>query len=820
MADSEKVLGLFLNTLPIRVAVDRSHTWNDLVLAAFEAERTALPHRHYPLAAIQRHAAKGDLFDVAFNFTHFRSLGELTRSQRFALRDHEQSVETNFALLSECWIDVGTDSPHWTLCYDTQRLPLEEVERIAAEYSSTLEAVSCAPGAPIPALGAILSAAQACLAPEMSSRAPGSRTWAGPVHLRFAQQAALTPAASAVLESAGAVSYAELERRANRLARYLIRSGVSGGAVAGICVERSAEMVVAVLACLKAGAACLPLDPSYPAERLRFMVQDAQVCVVVCSAAAAPWLPAGVPRLIQIDAEQRAIQQEPDEPCACRVTEHDLAYLIYTSGSTGRPKGAEVTHGALAALIDWQMGASLCGAGTRTLQFAPLSFDVSFQELFSTLCCGGILVLVSEAARRDPDALLGLLVERQVARLFIPVVMLGHLAEALERGAPLPLNLREVITAGEALRITPAIRKAFMRLPASRLENQYGPSETHVVTAYRLESDPSVWPLLPPIGRAVAGAAIQIMDADGRPVAPGVPGEIWIVGTAVGRGYRRAPDLTADRYVPTELANSVGARAYRTGDIGRYRRDGLIEFNGRADGQVKIRGFRIELAEIEAVLGQYPDVVQAAAGVEQAGGADARLVAYIVAGNGQLSFEALRSFLADRLPAPMVPSRVVRIAAMPSTPSGKIDRRALSSVEMVSVSSASGFVAPQTPLEQLIADVFADVLGVARVGMHDGFAALGGHSLAAVRVAARLRDVLGVELPLKWLFSEASPVALATALRRRAGADVMLDDLAELFLTVSRLAPQDVDRRLRELADQEAGAGARAAHVAGEKTET
>jgi amino acid adenylation domain-containing protein len=452
------------------------------------------------------------------------------------------------------------------------------------------------------------------------------------------------------------------------------------------------------------------------------------------------------------------------------VRADDLAYILYTSGSTGRPKGVAMRHGALAALIRWQIAINTPGnrSGTgRTLQATSPSFDVSFQEIVSTWAAGGCLVLISEEERRDPAALLARLRAERIERLFLPFVGLQQLAEAA-RGtalATLPGTLREVVTAGEQLRITPAVAELFARLPGARLHNHYGPSETHVVTSFTLEGDPASWPALPPIGRPIAGARAHVADLDGRPAAVGAPGELLLGGDLLARGYLDRPELTAERFVPdpfaTEPAQEPGARLYRTGDLARWRPDGELEFLGRIDAQVKIRGHRVEPGEIEAMLEAHPALAAAAVVVQEQRPGDLsghkRLVAWVVPADGKATEEIdpreLRRHLAERLPDPMVPSVIVSAPSLPLTPSGKVDRRALARQDPGHPGAVdAGFVAPRTSTEEILASIWAEVLGVERVGADSNFFELGGHSLLATQVVSRVRDACGVELPLRVVF--------------------------------------------------------------------
>jgi amino acid adenylation domain-containing protein len=568
----------------------------------------------------------------------------------------------------------------------------------------------------------------------------------------------------------GALSYGELTARAGRLARRLRRLGAGPGARVAIRLERSPELAVAVLAVLQSGAACVPLDPRYPAERLRFMLDDSGIAVLVNEES-----------LAAIDAVEPAAQG----PLPVPASGEDLAYILYTSGSTGRPKGVGMPRSALANLLDWQAREALPGPA-RTLQFASLSFDVSFQEIVSTWLVGGTLVLVSEETRRDPQALLAWIEAQEVERLFLPFVALRQLAEtadtAVAAGASGPgAALRDVVTAGEALQVTGSVAAWLGARPGRRLHNQYGPTESHVVTAWTLVGDPGAWPALPPIGRPVANTWVHLLDPYLEAVPIGVVGELCIGGAGLARGYVDRPEATAERFVPDPWGHwSQGGRLYRTGDLARRRADGAIEYVGRRDAQVKVRGVRVEPGEVEAALETHPGVRQAVVAALPEPGAESggplRLIAWYLPAPGTSPMSPtpaeLRDFLRQRLPEALVPSKLAAIESFPLTPSGKVDRRALTA-PAGSGGSGVRFVPPRSEVEALLAGIWSGLLGVEQVGVHDSFFDLGGHSLLATQVMSRLRATVRVELPLRLLFEGPTVEQLARsverALRERTG---------------------------------------------------
>lgn len=579
----------------------------------------------------------------------------------------------------------------------------------------------------------------------------------------FEAQVARTPDAVALVDGCSSLSYRELNARANILARRLQDSGAGPDRVVAICLRRTADMMVAVLAVLKSGAGYLPLDPTYPHERLQFMLDDARALALVTQDALVGMFPASGHELIVLD-QGPGTRGSPENLQTKTAAEH-LAYLIYTSGSTGRPKGVAMTHGPLVNLLDWQCRNSAMGPGDRTVQFTSLSFDVSFQEIFSTWCSGGSLVLITEELRYSPRDLLDFLESERINRLFLPFVALQQLADAASARARLSLSLREVITAGEQLQITPQIRELFSRLGGCSLHNHYGPSETHVVTAYTLVGDPAQWPALPPIGKAIDGVGVYLLDESGRPVSDQESGEIYISGVALARGYHERPDETLERFVPDPFAEGAGQRMYKTGDLARVQADGNIHFLGRIDHQIKIRGYRVELGEIETVLAAHRGVRECIVDAKESRPGETKLVAYVVGHVDQRSVGALKDYLRLELPEYMVPSAFCILDRFPLTPSGKIDRRALPEPSaLLSDEPLDPFEAPGSSIEFQLVQIWEELLHVRPIRVTDNFFELGGHSLLAARMMDRVEQVTGRRLPLTTLFEDATVSRLARLL--------------------------------------------------------
>ncbi|HEC84648.1 MAG: hypothetical protein DRR08_15420 [Candidatus Parabeggiatoa sp. nov. 2] len=572
------------------------------------------------------------------------------------------------------------------------------------------------------------------------------------IHQLFEAQVERAPNAIAVVFEEQQLTYDELNRRANQLAHHLQSLGVSPEMLVGICVERSLEMVVGLLAILKAGGAYVPLDPTYPKERLAFMLADAQVPVLLTQKRLVEGLPEHQAQIVCLET---SLPNFSDKNPVSEVTPSHLVYVIYTSGSTGKPKGVMMRHGSLSNLITWQLQQSFVSGDAKTLQFAPISFDVSCQEIFSTWCSGGTLVLVSERVRKDSMMLLRFVTEQAIERLFLPVVALQQLSDVVAKGlGTVPATLREIITAGEPLQITPAIANWFKKRPHVTLHNHYGPSESHVVTAFTLTGSVTDWPTLPPIGRPIANTQIYLLDKDRQPVPIGLSGELYIGGVNLARGYLNRPELTAEKFITHDnLIPHQQIRLYKTGDLARYRADGNLEFLGRIDHQVKIRGFRVELGEIEVVLAQHAAVQQAIVIVWESHQGDKRLAAYIIPNRKVAPTPTeLRHFLKEQLPDYMVPAAFVMLEKLPKTPNGKIDRHALPTPDPLERYIEEERVVPHTPIDEILTTIWTEVLALEQIGIHDNFFELGGHSLLIIQIISRVQETLHVELSLSSLF--------------------------------------------------------------------
>ena len=807
-SELESLIGMFVNTLIYRSDLSGEPLFSDLLA---QVKQTALEnYRHQDLPfeklvdelQIERDLSHPPLFQAMFVLQN-APMQEIDISG-LAVRPIE--IETGTAMF-DLLLSMTETGPQLegSLEYNTDLFDAERIQRMLSHFQHLLESIAENPARSISELPMLSEQERHRMLVEWNDTTleyPAGIC----LHHFFERQAERTPDAVAVLfadsdASETRLTYRELNQEANRLADRLQALGVQPDTRVGLCVERSIHMAVALLAILKAGGAYVPLDPSYPKERLGFMMSNAKMSVLLTQQHLQAQLPASGVQTICLDAED--FSSESTENPSCGITPEHLLYVIYTSGSTGTPKGVAMPHRPLANLIQWQLEHTGISGDAATLQFSPISFDVSCQEIFSTWSSGGTLVMLSEQTRSDPFALLRLLKEQRIARLFLPFVALQQLADAAEgMQQALPEDLREVVTAGEQLHITPSIARFFKALGNCKLYNQYGPSETHVATAFPVEGGPEDWTAFPPIGRPVANTRIYILDAHLQPVPVGVPGELLIGGACLARGYLDRQDLSDEKFIPNPFSVDRQDRLYRTGDVARYLSDGNIEFLGRIDAQVKIRGFRIEPGEVEAAILRCPGMKECVVLPREDHPGLKYLAAYIVSQPEEdLNVNALRALLAETLPEYMIPTAFVLLDALPLTPSGKINHRALPAPEM----GAQGeeFVAPRTPAEELVADIWTGVLGTERIGIADNFFELGGHSLLATQVVSRLNKAFKSELSLQRFFEHPTVAGLVEGLIEQESKPGQVETIARLRKEIGQMSPEDVREMLRKKKKQD-----------------
>jgi amino acid adenylation domain-containing protein len=677
----------------------------------------------------------------------------------FALRDGRDAVAARDLDLAMN-VDPRENGLTVSLRYRADLFDRSTIERLLLHYRTALETISAAPDRRASEL-LPLSEPERQEALRFGTGRPAVFE-ARCVHDLIGAQVRRTPDATAVVFAHTSITYRQLEQRANRLAHQLIAAGVGANALVGVCLERSIEMVVAILGIWKAGGAYVPLDPQYPADRLSLMVKDAELSVIVVDDAGAKRLPDGAWTATHVDAALAGADHRDPRP---RSSVDDLAYVIYTSGSTGKPKGVMIEHRSLANHIAWMRDTFDLGPQDAVLQKTSVSFDASVCEFLAPLVTGGRLVLASPGSDNAPEAIVALCREHAVTVVqFVPSALtLFADADGVEELA----CLRHLVAAGEALP-TSLAKRVRERLPRCAVHNLYGPSEATIdTTSYPFTDDDTG--VTVPIGRPISNVRVLVVDEHTRLVPVGVPGELLVGGLGLSRGYLRRPDLTAEKFIVDPIGSDPGVRWYRTGDLVRWRPDGVLVFLGRIDQQVKLRGFRIEPEEIEALLLLQETVADATVMLRDDHG-DPRLVAYLVArDSARLSAPELRAQLSAQLPSYMVPAAFVVLPALPLTANGKLDRQALPAPAAADTGRRASCVPPRDELELELVELWQQMLGVEPVGIDDDFFALGGSSLVAMRLVARLRAAHSVNLKVRSLFAQPTVAGLAGCLRQLLG---------------------------------------------------
>jgi amino acid adenylation domain-containing protein/thioester reductase-like protein len=773
-AEFEGIVGFFANPVVLRADLSGNPTFQAFLSRVRRTVLAALDHQDYPTLLLVerlrpvRDPSRSPLCQVMLVMDKPHRLAE-PGAPTFGLGETGLRLNLGGLVLESFPLEARADtldlvlvimetarSLTATLHYNPDLFDAATITRMAGHFQTLLQGIVAHPYQPISTLSLLTAAEQHQLCVEWNSTQT-SYPRDTCVQELFEAQVERTPEALALVYEETRLSYRELNQRANQLAHYLRRLGVGPDVLVGIYMERSIEMVVGLFGILKAGGAYVPLEPEYPKERVAFMLEDARVPVLLTQEHLVAALPSSMAALVCLDSEWEAIAQESEENPCREATADDLAYVIYTSGSTGKPKGVMIPHRGICNRLLWMQETYRLSERDRVLQKTPFSFDVSVWEFFWPLLTGAGLVVARPGGHRDSAYLVKLIAEQQVSTLhFVPPMLQVFLEEP---GLETCDSLKRVICSGEALPFE--LQERFFARLSAELHNLYGPTEASVdVTFWACERESER--RFVPIGRPIANTQIYILDPQLSPVPVGVPGELHIGGIGLARGYLHRPDLTAEKFIPDPFANEAGARLYKTGDLARWLPDGNIEFLGRLDHQVKIRGFRIEPGEIEAVLSQHPAVAQAMVLARDDESDHKRLVAYIVSQAEQApTSEALRGFLKEQLPDYMVPSAFVVLDILPLTPNGKVDRQALPLPAPTRLGLEQPFVAPRTPTEKALARIWAEVLRIERVGIHDNFFALGGHSLLTTQVAFRARHAFQVELPLHCLFEAPTVVGLA-----------------------------------------------------------
>jgi amino acid adenylation domain-containing protein len=771
----EGLIGFFLNTLVLRTPLAGDLGFSGLLARVREVASGAYAYQDLPLETVlqamqpDRGAGHAQPFSVMFQVQNLPEAqlefaGLTLRASRAGLQSQLATEIFDLCLV----LEPGEEGIAAWMIYNARLFEAATIERLLGQFEVLLAGAAAAPERPLDELP-LASPEERTQVLAWGTAAPAPPEL--PVHRAFERQAQATPDAVALLageEGEERMSYGELDRRANRLARHLRALGVGPEVRAALCLHRSSGMIAGLLAILKAGGAYVPLDPGYPRERLDYLLTDTGASVLVTEQRLLTGFGeqalSGL-RVVCLEADGDRIAACPDSPLEDEVFPERLAYVIYTSGSTGKPKGVMVSHRSLASYIAGACLEYSIGAADRVLQFASISFDNSAEEIYPCLTTGGTLVLRSDAMVRSSSDFLAACRARGITLLSLPTAYWHVLAADLAAGADWPSGLRRVIIGGE--RPLPERLESWRRNLGTqvRLWNTYGPTEC-TIGATIADLEPWLGSTQglreAPLGRPFAGYRTYVLDLRQEPVPTGVPGELCLGGAGVARGYLGRPDVTAERFLPDPFAAAAGVRLYRTGDLVRWLPSGNLEFLGRIDRQVKIRGFRVELGEIEAALAEHPAVREVAvlARADQPG--ELRLVAYVAPHPArEAAAGELRAFLKERLPEHMVPAAFVTLAALPLNASGKIDRRALPAPDASRPTLAAAYVAPETPAEEGVAAIWCEVLRLERVGIHDDFYELGGHSLLLPQVMHRLQRDFQVEVPLLSLIEQTTVAGLA-----------------------------------------------------------
>lgn len=765
----ENQIGYFVNTVVVRSRVGPDLPFREMLRAVRQSTLDGYARREVPFARLVEQLLPGrspshsPLVQVMFDLQHEEDGPEFSGLDVRSVPVRGATADFDLVLA----VRVGDQGILAELEFNTDLFEAGTAERMLGHLEALLDSVAADPGRDVLAVPMVAPAERAALL----AAAAGPEREAAPVavHELFEAQARSTPDAVALTHGDLQVTYARLDADAEAVRRRLGADGVAVDGRVGLYLDRGPGLFAAVLGVLKAGAAYVPLDLTYPAERVRFMLDEAGVDVVLADAGTAPAAAAVLDgtrcrlRLLDPDGSEPAA---PGGPSPAPVHPDTLAYVIYTSGSTGRPKGVGLSHRALANLMRWDRTEIPVRPGGAVLQFSSLGFDASFVEMFAAWQVGGrLVVLPTDGSRRDPEVVLDHLERGRVERWDSSYVGLANVVSwSLVSGRDPLLALRAVMSGGEQLQVTDDVRRWFAGIPDCVLVNQYGPSEVNRATSQRLLPSSADWPTLPPIGRPAENTQTYVLDPEGGLAPHGVPGEVHIGGANLARGYVNQPRLTAERFLPDPFSRVPGARMYRTGDIARSRDDGVLEFLGRTDDQLKLRGHRVELGEVETALRRLPSVRDAAATV-LGGGTDRHLVGYVVAAGEPPPAGDLLAALAETLPDYMVPGRLMFLERLPQTPSGKLDRGRLP-VPDAAQDGPRPYTAPRDDREKRLCEIWERLLGRARVGVADNFFELGGHSLLATQVVAHVRSELGVRVTISDLFDNPTVARLADVVAR------------------------------------------------------
>nr|MBA2284933.1 amino acid adenylation domain-containing protein [Ktedonobacteraceae bacterium] len=803
LAGVESMVGLFINTLPMRVPVPdeaRVETWLQRMQAHQAEART---YAYTPLWHIQRWSESGGqqpLFQSLFVFENYPLNISLQELEGLVVENAVQNEQTNYPLSLIVLPDVGM---LLKLGYDARLFEEATIQRMLEHYQTILWGMAEQPELPLGQLPLLSeeeyqrivytwNATQCAYAEDELS-----------LCTLFEKQVERTPDASAAMFKEQRLTYRDLNARANQFAHYLHSQGMQPDVRIGICLERSLDMLVGLVAILKVGGIYVPLDPAYPADRLAFMLEDAQLAALVTRHELVERLPAHEARVICIDRDWPAITQESQENPAQLARGEDDLYMLYTSGSTGKPKGITGTQRATLNRFRWMWQTYPFAPGEVCCQKTTLNFVDAVWEIFGPLLQGIPLVIIPDQTVKDLAQFLSTLAQYRVTRIVLVPSLLRVLLQSEDDLQQRLADLKYWVCSGEALPLELA-RSFQQRVPQGTLINLYGSTEVAAdATFYEVRPDELRSSV--PIGRPIANTQVYLLDEALRPVPIGVAGELHIGGVGLARGYFKRPELTRAKFVPDPFSREPGARLYKTGDWARYLPDGTLEYLGRRDQQVKVRGIRIELGEIEAVLNEHPAINEAVVAVREDVPGDQRLVAYIVLHDAQsITASDLQRHLNKEVPASMVPGSFVFLDSFPLMPNGKVDRQALPTLTYAWSAPRTTFVAPRTPIEQALADIWQQVLHVPQVSIYDNFFDVGGDSIRAILLASRVQSLFLIDLSLRDLFeAETATIASLAEYIERARQDIQAQEeqIAQLLEQVKDLSDEEANVLLSRVAD-------------------
>jgi amino acid adenylation domain-containing protein len=786
-AQIENLIGFFINNVVLRTDLSGNPTFRELLRRVREVALGAYEHQDVPFEKLveelqpKRDTSRQPFFQVVFNLQ--AAADEEPAARGLKITPQDIGNQSRFDLEFHLWVvPEGLAGP---LIYNTDLFDRSTILRMLTHFQTLLEGVAHNPDARLSELPLLTKEEQKQAREWSKSESEYERDLC--VHTLVEAQAARRPGAVALVYGDRQLSYGELNERANQLAHYLRKRGVGLEVRVAVLLEPSIEFVVALLAILKAGGSYVPLDPAYPQQRLEFMLEDAAVRLLLTSRGRTEMRE----EVVYLDETWEQFADESRENPQTKTTAEDLAYVIYTSGSTGRPKGVAIPHRAINRLLRNTNYLEL-EESDRIAQLTNVSFDVATPEIWGALTSGATLVGLKKETVLSPSEFKHAIAEQQLSVTFLTTAVFNQVAQS-EPDAFAPM--RYVFLGGEACDAQ-AVKRVLRSGKPRHLLNAYGPTEATAIAMTCEINEVSAGARTIPIGRAISNTEVWILDQYGNVAPVGVPGELYIGGDAIAREYLGRPELTAEKFVPHPYSTEPGARLYRSGDLVRYLSDGNIDILARMDQQVKVRGFRIELGEIEAVLQQHPAVRETVVVFRE----DKRLVAYVVADTEAIVAE-LRGWLRERLPDYFVPAHFVVLDKLPLTPNGKVDRRALPAPDNTA-QSAETLIAPRTPEETKIAEIWSDVLDISPIGVESNFFDLGGHSMLATKVVTRIREAFSLNVPMRVMF-DSPTIAGVAAHVANAGAQDEVTSIAEMIEKLTQLSDDETRSLLQKAVGQE-----------------